>query len=31
MTDGLAVFGGWVLLLLLLAVLTVVVVRGRNR
>jgi hypothetical protein len=31
MTDGLAVLGGWVLLLLLLAVLTVVVVRGRNR
>jgi hypothetical protein len=30
-TDGLAMLGGWALLLVLLAVLAVVVVRGRNR
>ena len=32
MTDGLAILGGWVLLLALLAVMAlIVVVRGRNR
>jgi len=32
MTNGLAILGGWVLLLALLAVLAVIVaVRGRNR
>jgi hypothetical protein len=31
MNDGLAILGGWVILLVMLAVLAAVLYRGRNR
>jgi hypothetical protein len=31
MNDGLAILGGWVMLLVMLAVLAAVLYRGRNR